>query len=28
MTRKLIARKHIRVPPHRNVMPMESHSDG
>jgi hypothetical protein len=25
---KLAARKHIRVPPHRNVMPTESHSDG
>jgi hypothetical protein len=24
---KLIARKHIRVPPHRNVVPMESHGD-
>jgi hypothetical protein len=25
---KLIAREHIRAPPHRNVVPMESHSDG
>jgi hypothetical protein len=25
---KLAARKHIRVPPRRNVVPMESHSDG
>jgi hypothetical protein len=25
---KLIARKHVRTPPRRNVMPMESHSDG
>jgi hypothetical protein len=25
---KLIARKHVRVPPRRNVMPTESHSDG
>jgi hypothetical protein len=25
---KLTARKHIRVPPHRNVVPTESHSDG
>jgi hypothetical protein len=25
---KLIARKHIRVPPHRNNVPTESHSDG
>jgi hypothetical protein len=25
---KLIARKHIRVPPHRNVAPTESHSNG
>jgi hypothetical protein len=25
---KLIARKHIRASPHRNVMPTESHSDG
>jgi hypothetical protein len=25
---KLTVRKHIRVPPHRNAMPMESHSDG
>jgi hypothetical protein len=25
---KLTARKHIHAPPHRNVMPMESHSDG
>jgi hypothetical protein len=24
----LTARKHVHVPPHRNVMPMESHSDG
>jgi hypothetical protein len=24
---KLIARKHVRVPPHRNVVPTESHSD-
>jgi hypothetical protein len=25
---KLTARKHVRVPPHRNVVPTESHSDG
>jgi hypothetical protein len=25
---KLIVRKHIRAPPHRSVMPTESHSDG
>jgi hypothetical protein len=25
---KLTVRKHIRVPPHRNVVPTESHSDG
>jgi hypothetical protein len=25
---KLIARKHVCAPPHRNAMPMESHSDG
>jgi hypothetical protein len=25
---KLIARKHVRAPPCRNVMPAESHSDG
>jgi hypothetical protein len=25
---KLTARKHIHTPPHRNVVPMESHSDG
>jgi hypothetical protein len=25
---KLTARKHIRAPPHRNVVPTESHSDG
>jgi hypothetical protein len=25
---KLIARKHIHVPPRRNVVPTESHSDG
>jgi hypothetical protein len=25
---KLTARKHVRAPPHRNVVPMESHSDG
>jgi hypothetical protein len=24
---KLAARKHVRAPPHRNVVPMESHSD-
>jgi hypothetical protein len=28
MTRKLTARKHVSVPPHRNVVPTESHSDG
>jgi hypothetical protein len=28
MTRKLTARKHVRAPPHRNVVPPESHSDG
>jgi hypothetical protein len=25
---KLMPRKHVRVPPHRSVVPMESHSDG
>jgi hypothetical protein len=25
---KLTAREHIRAPPHRNAVPMESHSDG
>jgi hypothetical protein len=25
---KLIARKHVRAPPRRNVVPSESHSDG
>jgi hypothetical protein len=25
---KLTARKHVRAPPRRNVVPMESHSDG
>jgi hypothetical protein len=25
---KLTARKHVRVPPHRNAVPMESHSVG
>jgi hypothetical protein len=25
---KLTVRKHVRVPPHRNVVPTESHSDG
>jgi hypothetical protein len=25
---KLIARKRVRVPPHRNAVPTESHSDG
>jgi hypothetical protein len=25
---KLTARKHVHVPPHRNVVPTESHSDG
>jgi hypothetical protein len=25
---KLTARKHIRAPPHRNVVPTEFHSDG
>jgi hypothetical protein len=25
---KLMARKHVRVPPRRNLVPMESHSDG
>jgi hypothetical protein len=25
---KLTARKHVRVPPHMNVVPTESHSDG
>jgi hypothetical protein len=25
---KLTERKHVRTPPRRNVMPMESHSDG
>jgi hypothetical protein len=29
MTRvKLTARKHVRAPPHRNVVPTESHNDG
>jgi hypothetical protein len=28
MMRKLIVRKHVGVPPHRNVAPTESHSDG
>jgi hypothetical protein len=28
MMRKLIARKHVRAPPHRDVVPMESDSDG
>jgi hypothetical protein len=28
MTQKLTERKHIRAPPCRNVVPMESHSDG
>jgi hypothetical protein len=28
MTRKLIVRKLVRVPPHRNNVPTESHSDG
>jgi hypothetical protein len=28
MTRKLTARKHVHMPPHRDAMPMESHSDG
>jgi hypothetical protein len=28
MTRKLTTRKHVRVPPRRNVVPMESYSDG
>jgi hypothetical protein len=28
MTRKLVARKHVRAPPCRNVVPTESHSDG
>jgi hypothetical protein len=27
-TVKLTARKHIHAPPHRNVVPLESHSDG
>jgi hypothetical protein len=25
---KLTVRKHVHVPPHRNVVPTESHSDG
>jgi hypothetical protein len=25
---KLIVRKHVRTPPHRNVVPTQSHSDG
>jgi hypothetical protein len=25
---KLTVRKHVHAPPHRNVVPMESHSDG
>jgi hypothetical protein len=25
---KLMARKHVRAPPHRNVVPKDSHSDG
>jgi hypothetical protein len=25
---KLTARKHVRAPPHRNVVPTKSHSDG
>jgi hypothetical protein len=25
---KLTAKKHVRVPPHRNVVPTESHNDG
>jgi hypothetical protein len=28
MTRKLTARKHVCASPHKNAMPMESHSDG
>ena len=28
MTRKLTARKHVRAPPRRNLVPTESHSDG
>jgi hypothetical protein len=28
MTRKLIARKHVRAPPSKNVVPTESRSDG
>jgi hypothetical protein len=24
----LMARKHVRAPPHRNVVPTESHGDG
>jgi hypothetical protein len=28
MMRKLTARKHVRAPPHRDVVPTESHSDG
>jgi hypothetical protein len=28
MTRKLTARKHIRMPTHQNVMPTETHNDG
>jgi hypothetical protein len=28
MTRKLIVRKHVHVPPRRNAVPTESHSDG
>jgi hypothetical protein len=25
---KLTARKHVHAPPHRNIVPTESHSDG
>jgi hypothetical protein len=28
MTRKLTARKHVRAPPRRDVVPTESHRDG
>jgi hypothetical protein len=28
MTRKLMARKHVCTPPHRDVKPTESHNDG
>jgi hypothetical protein len=28
MMRKLTARKHVRAPPHRDVVLTESHSDG